>query len=118
MCGGNPLSGQCGLCRSEGEFCLIRGTQTGLGSGDLVRRSYNDVPGGSQNCEFTCFQGNLYNLEAWFLQNVFCGIKKICFFFYHVSIPGYIYLRGKKTRSSGVSYLTWKLFRLEMKSHL
>lgn len=75
--------------RHEGEFCLIPDTQTGLGSGDLVRRScwdiYSEVHRGSQDCELTCFQGNLYkcwvDLEAWFLQRVFYVIKKICFLF-------------------------------------
>lgn len=75
--------------RSEGEFCLIHGTQTGLGSGDLVRRSCwdtcSEVPGGSQDCGFTSFQGNLYkcwvDLKAWFLQNMFYVVKKICFLF-------------------------------------
>lgn len=37
---GNPLRARMVWhSRSEGAFCLTQGTQTGLGSGDLVRRS-------------------------------------------------------------------------------
>lgn len=89
--------------RYKGEFCLIPNTLAGLGCGDLFERNYwdlcSEVPGGAQDCGFTSFQGNLYkcwfDLESWFLQNVFYVIKKICFS-YHMSIPGFIYLRGRK----------------------